>query len=118
MSAGRSSRRKGHDREREVVRRFNAIPGVHVARVLRETRDGNCGDVRGDVPLSIQVKVGAAPSAWAALEEATEAAEPGDFAVALVKRNRSGARGPQSVAIMSEEDFFEVVGLLKAGGVW
>ena len=117
MSAG--SRRKGHDYERELARRFTEA-GLPALRNLEEVRSGNTGDLtfsRGD-PLCVQAKVGRAPNIWQALREAEEAAGPGLYPVAVVKKNGSASRPPVELAVLPLDDFLEIVGLLKDGGVW
>ena len=117
MSA--KSRRKGHDYERELARRFTEA-GLPALRNLEEVRSGNAGDLifgQGD-PLCVQAKVGRAPNIWQGLREAEEAAGPGIHPVAIVKRNGSGSRPAVELACMPLDDFLELVGLLKGGGVW
>ena len=117
MSAG--SRRKGHDYERELARRFTRA-GLPCVRNLEEVRSGNTGDLvftQGD-PLCVQAKVGRAPNIWQALREAEEAAGPGLYPVAVVKKNGSGSRPAVELACMPLDDFLELVGLLKGGEVW
>ena len=117
MSA--KSRRKGHDYERELARRFTE-EGLPALRNLEEVRSGNSGDLvftHGD-PLCVQAKVGGRPSVWNAVKEAEEAAGPGVHPVAIVKRNGSGSRPAVELACMPLDDFLELVGLLRAAGVW
>ncbi len=117
MSA--KSRRKGHDYERELARRFTDA-GLPAVRNLEEVRSGNAGDLSftdGD-PLCVQAKVGAAPGVWKAVREAEEAAGPGVHPVAVVKKNGSGSKPAVELACMPLDDFLEFAGLLKAVGAW
>lgn len=81
-------------------------------RTLTETRDGNSGDLVHVKPFSAQLKCGAAPSPWRAMREATEAADPGDYPVAIIKRDRE-----KPLAVLTLDDFCELVGKLKTLGV-
>jgi hypothetical protein len=110
---GRKSRTKGHAFERFVAGRFRLAGWPDAARTLHETRDGNCGDLIGVKPLAVQCKVGAAPSPWRALREAAAAADPGDHAVAILRRDRERA-----IAVMDLDDWMEMASALKAGGWW
>ena len=116
---GALSIRKGKKFERVVAQLFRTA-GIPAERNLEEVRSGNCGDIvlPRDVPLTVQAKVGARPPIYAALREAEEAAPPGSFPVALVRRNRSRSRAPDDLAVLRLEDFVELVGLLRASGVW
>ena len=119
MSLGARSRRKGHDYERELARRFTEA-GLPAVRNLEEVRSGNSGDLlftNGD-PLCVQAKVGARPSVWNAVKEAEAAAGPGIHPVAIVKRNGSGSRPAVELACMPLDDFLEIIGLLKAAEAW
>ena len=110
---------KGKRFEREIAQRFRAA-GIAAERNLEEVRSGNRGDIvlPKDVPLTVQCKVGARPPIYPALREAEEAAPPGFFPVALVRRNGSGSRAPDDVAVLRIEEFIELVGLLRLAGVW
>ena len=114
------SRRKGVAFERSIARRFREI-GIDAERNLEEVRHGNSGDIvlPASVPLTVQVKCGARPNPYQALREAREAAEPTKrFVVAIVHMDGVGPRKAVEMACMPLDDFFEIVGLLKAGGVW
>lgn len=105
------SRRKGHDWEREAARRLSEATGLDYKRVLTEPRDGNVGDVNApESRLTVQCKVGAAPSVWRALQEAQEAATEDRIPVALVKRSASGSRPPEELAVLNLEDFLRLLG--------
>ena len=84
--------RKGKRFEREVAQLFRAA-GIPAERNLEEVRSGNRGDLvfPRDVPLSVQLKVGGRPPIYAALREAEDAAPPGSFPVAMVRRNGAGS---------------------------
>ena len=113
------SRRKGHDFEREIARRFSIAGRTKVERELHEVRDGNLGDLRSDLPLSIQCKVGANPSVWKAVDEAEYAAKgKGLYAIAVVRRNRATGRKKQDLVCMSLGDFEDILSELRAGGTW
>lgn len=111
------SRTKGHNWEREVARLFRDA-GIPMQRTLTETRDGNCGDLRGQAPLSIQCKVSGRPDVWGAIREAQEAASPGDYAVAVLRRNRASRWGKQDVAVLPLKDFLEIAATLKRERIW
>ena len=116
---GALSIRKGKAFEREVARLFRDA-GIPAERNLEEVRGGNLGDIvlPKDTPLTIQCKVGRQPPVYGALKEAEEAAPPGHFPVALVRRNGAGSRPSDDVAVLRLEDFIELVGLLRLAGVW
>src|SRR5688572_19992089 len=109
---GKLSRTKGHAFERSLARRFREMGWPEAARTLHETRDGNCGDLVHVKPFSVQAKCGAAPSVWKALSEAVLAADPGDYSVAVLKRDRA-----VPIVAMTLDDFCELVGKLKQFGV-
>ena len=117
---GKLSRRKGARFEREIARRLSAVTGSTVERNLEEVRAGNSGDLVSDLPCTFQLKCGKAPSVWRALKEAQEAADgTGQFAVAVVRRNAShSSEQPEDVAVLSLDDFTEILSQLVAGGVW
>lgn len=116
--SGAKSRRRGHDWERAVARELSDLEYVEAARTLDETREGNVGDVRTNLPLSIQCKAGQQPSVWKALEEAIEAAEPGEHPVAAVKRSHGRGKKADRLAVLPWSDLLEMVGLLRAMGGW
>lgn len=93
---GRLSRNKGAAFERLIAKWMNML-GLWCAdwrRELRETQQGNIGDVRDYMrawPLRIQCKHMKKPSPFKALREAKEAASRGDepewFGVAMIRRH-------------------------------
>ena len=91
---------------------FRGIGWPDAGRTLNESRDGNCGDLVHVKPFAAQMKCGAAPSPWRALREAVAAADPGDYPVAILKRN-----GEKPVVVQPLEDWAELVGKLKAFGI-
>lgn len=111
----RMQRDKGANWEREVCRRFSAI-GMPAKRRLTEVREGNEGDVMLAECFSIQCKVGASPSPYRALREAIDAASPGDYPVAIIRRNQRNGTKKLDMACLPLSDFLELVGKLKAGG--
>lgn len=115
----RRSVRKGKEWEREVARMFREH-GIHAERNLSESRTGNAGDLLlpPDIPLSVQAKVGARPPIYRAVQEAQEAAEPGQHPVAAVRRNAVGSRRYVDLAVVPLEDFLELVAQLRACGAW
>lgn len=116
---GKLSRTKGLAFEREIARRFSIAGRTKVERELHEVRDGNLGDLRSDLPLSIQCKVGTNPSVWKAVDEAEYAAKgEGLYAIAVVRRNRSQGRKKQDLVCMSLRDFEDILSELRARGVW
>lgn len=104
---GARSRRKGIRWERECAALFTEA-GIPCERNLSECRTGNVGGPGDllfprDVRFAAQCRVGAAPSPWAALRDARTAAEAigADVVpVALLRRNRRGARGPEDIAVL------------------
>ena len=116
---GARSQRKGKEWEQAVARMFRAI-GIPAERRLDESRQGNAGDLilPPRVPLSIQCKVGQRPPMYAAVEEAAEAATPGQHPVAVIRRNGGGARPATDLAVLPLEDFLKLVEQLRACGAW
>ena len=116
---GALSRSKGLRFEREIAQRFRAA-GIPAERNLEEVRSGNRGDLvfPKDVPLTVQAKVGARPPIYPALQEAEAATPPGNFPVALIRRNGCGSKARDDLAVLRLDDFVELVGLLRAPGVW
>lgn len=115
---GAMSRRKGHQWEREVANELTAATGILHRRVLTETRDGNCGDVRArELPVVYQCKAQAKPNVFEAVQEAEIAAGGTDYAVAAVKRSRKG-QSPDIIAAMPWSDWLEILSQLTTTGVW
>ena len=93
---GKLSRNKGANFERRIANWMNTL-GLRSTvwrRELRETQQGNIGDVRdstGDYPIVIQCKHMKNPSPFRALEEAKVAALKGrgraDLGVAMIRRH-------------------------------
>ena len=112
---GKRSRRKGGDWERELVRWFKERLGYAADRTaaMLESIGGPTGvdirAVRGDRRFAIQAKIGAQPNAWKALLEAEAGAQAREIPVAIVKRNRKGARPMQTLVCMSPEAFARLV---------
>ena len=97
---GKMQREKGKRNERECARELRAVTGHDFQRVLREVRDGNVGDVRSSsCPIVVQVKSGQNPPIRRALQEALEAAQEGEWAIAKIKKDRQG-----SLAVMRWSD--------------
>lgn len=103
---GKLSRAKGAAFEREMANAMTKATGLDFKRVLVETREGNSGDVEGPLNISVQCKVGEMPPIYAAVEQACEAAKPGDIRVALVRRNAAPGRRKADLAVLPLEDFF------------
>lgn len=116
--SGAKARRRGHDWEREVAGDLADLDHIEAERILDEPRDGLVGDVRTNLPLSIQAKAGKRPRIYDALEEAKEAADPGEHPVAAVKRMNGRGRKADRMAVLPWNDFLEIVGLLRAMGGW
>lgn len=114
---GKLSREKGAKWERAVCKMF-ADAGISMARSLNETRDGNCGDVRGEVPIVAQCKVGQLPNPYQALREAVAAAGPGEHPVAIVRRNRGNGRAQVDMAVLPLDSFMELAATLKRERIW
>lgn len=112
------SRRKGAAWERAAAGMIQQATGVPCVRNLEECRDGNAGDLKTGLPLAVQCKVGARPDIYGAVRQAAEAAIPGQHPVAIVRRNGSGHRAPEDLAIMPLADFLEIIGQMKRLGVW
>jgi len=109
---GARSRRKGVAWERTVAALLSEATGLDYQRVLTESRDGNVGDVDADGgALSVQCKIGARPNPYQALREAVEAAgASGRLPVAVLRKNGSGSRPPEDLAVLRIEDFVALIG--------
>lgn len=116
--SGAKSRRRGHDWERQVARDLSDLEHVEAERTLQESRDGNVGDLDTNVPLSIQAKAGKRPRIYSAVDEAVEAADPGEHPVAAIKRSNGRGKKADRLAVMPWEDFCELIGLLRGMGAW
>lgn len=118
--SGRRARRKGHDWERETARRLSAAIGAECRRNVSESQTGNAGDVvlPDWVPLSIQCKAGGRPPVFEALEEAAEAAKPGQIPVAILRRTKGVGRKSDEVAVLELGDFYRLVELLVKSRAW
>jgi len=106
------SRTKGRRWELEVARLLEEATDRKFSVVLTECRDGNIGDIETEFPLTIQCKVGKAPSIWKAVKEAVDAKRPKDWAVAIVRRNQQAGRPKQDVAVLPLDDFLDIVARL------
>lgn len=118
--SGKRSRTKGIAYERDVAQRLSAVLGTSCVRVLRETRDGNSGDIDcPGYPLSVQCKIGQRPNPWKAVAEAKEVADKKKFyAIAFTKKNGAGPRPAQEIASMPASDLLEILEMLKESGMW
>jgi len=106
---GKTSRRKGHNFEREIANRFKPI--YPNAQRLLEYQQGEGKDIQG-VPWRIQCKCRTNPNVWEALKEAEESVGIG-FPVAVVKRTQIKGRPVKTVAVMDFDDWLELVSSLK-----
>lgn len=115
---GKLSRRKGKVWELEVVRLLEEATGVDCERNLRDAFGrGNSGDVCSPLPFCVQAKVGKQPNPWTAVREAEEAAQPGEYAVGIVRKNAThSSKQPTDLAILPLADFLALLELLKANG--
>lgn len=116
--SGSTSRRRGHDWEREVARTLSDMDHIEAERILEEPRDGLVGDIRINLPLSIQCKAGKRPRIYDAVSEAKEAGDPGEHPVAAVKRSNGPGVKADRLAVLPWEDFQEIVALLRRMGGW
>jgi Holliday junction resolvase len=83
-------RRKGKTWEREVARTFrDAMPGTDPHRGQQCRDGGDAPDVVGVPGFYIECKHRAAISAEAALKQAEASCPPGQWPLAVLKRNRS-----------------------------
>lgn len=112
----RLSREKGRKWEAEVCRKLSAI-GMPAKRRLTEVREGNEGDVMLAECISIQCKVGGNPSPYRALQEAVDAAAPGDYSVAIVRRNQRNGNRKLDMAVMPLAEWLEWAEKLKRFGI-
>jgi hypothetical protein len=101
--SGASSRRKGHDFERELVHLFReAMPGADERRGL-QCRGEEVADV--DCPVFWpEAKRGSKPNVRAALAQAQEAAPKGRIPIAVIRDDRA----PAFVALLLD-DFLDLV---------
>lgn len=84
-------------------------------RNLDESRSGGNEDVVGHgLPLAVQAKHGKRPRIYQAVEEAREAAGDDRLAVAAVMRSHGRGRASDRLAVLSWEDFLELVDALGA----
>ena len=88
---GASSRRKGHDYERALVRRFREVmPGAEVRRGLQCRGGEEVPDV--DCPVFwIESKRGKKPVVRAALRQARDAAPEGRIPLAIIRDDQAPA---------------------------
>jgi hypothetical protein len=112
---GAGARRKGHDFERELARRFrDALGGPDIRRGL-QTRDGDeAADVEGVPGWWIEAKAHRRVNHRAALAQAIAAAPPGRKPVVIGKDDRQ-----RPVAVMLLDDFIDLLIVLhtKSGEV-
>lgn len=97
--------RLGKRWEREVARSLTEATGVEHKRVLRESRDGNSGDVRSE-RVVYQCKAGKRPDIYGALEEAEAAATDSELPVAAIHRTH---RGGEKMAVLRWDDWVDVL---------
>lgn len=101
---GRSSRRKGHDFEREMVHRFREVFGDEDVRRGLQSRSGEeVPDVEAPC-FWIECKRGSRTNPKAALQQAMAAAGKGRMPLAVCRDDRS-----DTVVMMLLDDFLEVV---------
>ena len=87
---GKSSRRKGHDFEREIARQLREVFGDGVHRGFQSRSGGEAPDV--EVPYFwIECKRGQRTNIKAALEQAMSAMGPGKIALAVCKDDKQPA---------------------------
>lgn len=104
---------KGKRWEREVARTLTDATGVPHKRVLRESRDGNSGDVRSE-RVVVQCKAGKRPDIYGALAQAEEAATDSELPVAAIHRTH---RGGEKMAVNEVGRFLRRVGGCGGGAV-
>lgn len=109
----KTSRRKGHDWERQLAKLFAAaMPGADVKRGIGQVRAGDeVADV--DCPLFwVEAKVGIKPNPRAALDQAIEACPLHKYPLAVVKDSvpRGQRQGPGNpFVVMPLYDFLDFV---------
>jgi len=91
-----------------VARDLSRATGLDFARVLRESRDGNAGDVRGP-GVVVQAKAGKRPRVYTALAEATDAAGPDELPVGAVQRQNGRGRPAERFAVVPWERFCQLL---------
>ncbi len=111
-----TSRRKGHDFERECATALTRATGLPHHRTLIETRDGNQGDLCSPFPLAIQCKVGKNPPIYPAIDQAVAAAREGQVPVALIRRNATAGRPKADSVVMRQADWCEWLRLMVSTG--
>jgi hypothetical protein len=102
--SGASSRRKGHDFERSMAKKFRAaMPGATVRRGLQQSRDGaEVADV--DCPVYwVECKKGKQPNIRGALRQAEAAAPKGLIPIAVVGDDRQ-----EPTVTLRLSDFLEI----------
>lgn len=113
---GRLSREKGRAFEREMAARFRTIPGVEAQVELRETQQGNLGDLRLNLPLAVQCKVGIQPPVYEALREAQAVSQRG-LCVALIRKNQGKGSPKADLAVLPLDQYFQILRLLHMNGL-
>lgn len=112
------SRNKGSAWERQVCAKLRKV-GYEAKRRLDRRGPSLHGDrdLEIDAPLCIQCKQGFSPSVWKALEQATRAADPLEYSVAIVRRNNAKQFDanvtPTDLAVLPLEDFLELLQMLR-----
>lgn len=106
--------------EREFANGLSDATGRDVVRRgHEESRAGNLGDLRTDgLPLAVQVRSGYRVNLREALRDAEEAATSTELAVAAVYQRYGRGKPADRLAVLSWQDFHELVGLLVASGAW
>lgn len=102
--SGKSSRRKGHNYERELVHRFREVmPGAEIKRGIQYRSGQEVPDV--DCPIFWpELKRGKKPNPRAALKQAIEAAPKGKIPIAIIRDDRA-----EAFVAVRLEDFFDIV---------
>lgn len=102
--SGSGRRRKGHQWERDVARRFREVFRNYSVRRGVQSRDPEVADV--DIPAFwCECKVGAKPNPRNALAQAIRDARKGKMPIAVIKDNRK-----DPTVYMLFDDFLELVG--------
>jgi len=117
---GASQRRKGAVFEREMARRIARCGNCCARRNITETQTGLASDIDApDLPVTWQLKVGAKPNVWAAVREADEASNgTGNYAIAVVRKNKAKGRPKQDIAVLPLRDLESLIQELRGTGIW
>lgn len=101
--SGKASRRKGHDWEREVARRFREVV-AEGKRGLQYQEGVKPPDVIAG-PFAIECKKGKRTDIKGAMKQAEESSPPGTYAIAVTRDDRAPA-----LVTVEMDDFLEMVG--------